>query len=451
MTKKQHDAEIKKLSIQDLVPYKNNARTHTEEHISQIAESIKEFGFTNPILIDSNNGIIAGHGRVLAAHRIGLKYVPTVCLDYLTETQKRAYIIADNKLALNAGWDDELLKLELAELDQLGFDNALIGFSADELDGLLGADSGRKQDKVPDTPDPSDIISQPGDIWLLGNHRIICGDSTDVDVISELMIGKTAACMWTDPPYNVNYEGTAGKIRNDNMQDDQFRNFLKSVFDCAFKNLAPGSPVYIAHADTEGLNFRWAFKKSGFKISGCLIWEKNSLVLGRSDYQWRHEPILYGWKPGAAHRWYGGRKQTTVFSLGDDVVSDNGDGTITLRFGETTSVISGTDIEIIEVETSIFRVEKPQKSKDHPTMKPVELIKPMLKNSTKEGDIVLDLFGGSGSTLIACEMLGRICMLCELCPAFCDVIVRRWQDFTGNVAVNQRGVGFDTIGVERGA
>jgi len=430
----------------DLIPYARNSRTHSDAQVAQIAGSIREFGFTNPVLIDKDNGIIAGHGRVMAAGKLGMDKVPCIRLGHLTETQRKAYIIADNKLALNAGWDEEMLKLEIRELLELDCDIGLIGFSEDELATLLDdASVGETDpDDVPEAPETP--LSVLGDIWLLGSHRLKCGDSTIVDDVSGAMGGVMADCLWTDPPYNVNYEGTAGKIKNDHMKDDAFRQFLRDAFGSAFQFMKPGAPAYIAHADTEGLNFRSAFTESGFKISGCLIWRKNSLVLGRSDYQWQHEPILYGWKTGASHRWYGGRKNTTLLELDGDLVTDNGDGTLTIRMGMESAVISGDSLKLHRVEPTVFNVEKPKVSTTHPTMKPTELITRMLRNSSREGDIVLDLFGGSGSTLIACELLGRFCRMVEFDPKFTDVIVTRWQDFTGKQAVHEvSGKTFDEL------
>lgn len=421
----------------ELVPYARNSRTHSPEQVAQIAASIREFGFTNPVLIDEDSGVIAGHGRLLAADLEGLAQVPTITLAGLTEAQKRAYVIADNKLALNAGWDEDMLRLELEALSEFGFDVDVVGFSEDELEALF-ATPGEKEgltdpDDVPDVEAP---VSQPGDLWILGPHRLLCGDSTNLEDVEQLMDGLMADACWTDPPYNVNYESKlAGKIKNDSMKDEAFRSFLYDAFLAAWTVMKPGAPLYVAHADTEGLNFRAAFKEAGFKISGCLVWAKNALVLGRSDYQWQHEPILYGWKPGAAHRWYGGRKQTTVLELGGSIFTQNEDGTITVRVGSESIILSGENLKAAPATSTVIRCEKPKRSSEHPTMKPTELIARMLRNSTREGDLVLDLFGGSGSTLICCEMLGRQARLMELDGRFVDVIVRRWQEFTGQSAV----------------
>ena len=428
--------QIQPRPIEGLIPYARNSRTHSDEQVAQIAASIREFGWTNPVLLDGANGIIAGHGRVLAARKLGMAEVPCIELAHMSEAQKKAYIIADNKLALNAGWDEEMLRLEISELGDLGFDLALTGFSDEDMDALFAKDAVQEGLTDPDdVPDLADPISKQGDVWVLGAHKVMCGDSTSLVDVESLMGGLMADACWTDPPYNVNYESKlAGKIKNDSMADGKFRAFLYDAFISAYAVMKPGAPIYVAHADTEGLNFRGAFKDAEFKISGCLVWAKDSLVLGRSDYQWQHEPVLYGWKPGAAHRWYGGRKQTTLMQLGGSVFTQNEDGTVTAKIGDQSIVISGDNLKATQTESTIIRCEKPKRSSAHPTMKPVELISKMLRNSTREGDIVVDLFGGSGSTLISCQMLGRQARLMELDAKFVDVIVRRWQEFTGKQA-----------------
>ncbi len=382
--------------IERLRPYSKNPRTHSPEQVAKIAASMAEFGFTNPVLVDSADGIIAGHGRLQAAQRLGLEQVPVVVLDHLTDAQRRAYVIADNKLALDAGWDGELLAAELAELERDGFDLGLTGFTDEELEEIWAeADAAVIDDDAVDAaPEPPETpISRPGDLWVLGRHRVLCGDSTSTADVARLMDGRVADCLWTDPPYNVAYEGAAGSIANDQMTPQAFGAFLAAAFDSAIAVLRPGAPAYVAHADTEGLAFRRAFVESGFHLASCLIWRKNSLVLGRSDFHWQHEPILYGWKQGAAHPWFGGRDKTTVLDF-----------------------------------------PRPARSEDHPTMKPVALVEAMLAVSTKAGKVVLDLFGGSGTTLVACERLGRSARLIELDPRFVDVIVRRWEELTGREA-----------------
>lgn len=431
-------SKIEMLDAAKLIPYARNSRTHSDDQVQQIAASIREFGFTNPILISETDDIIAGHGRLLAAQLLKIKKVPCIRLGYLTEAQRKAYVIADNKLALNAGWDDELLRLELGGLRDEGFEIGLTGFSSEEVDALLlGGDDVDEQGNVDDDEAPTaqdKCISGQGDVWMLGDHRVMCGDSTSIEDVEKLCDGSIVDCCWTDPPYNVNYEGSAGKIKNDNMGNAQFRQFLSEAFVSAFAVMRPGAPIYIAHADTEGYNFRGAFIDAGFKLSGCLIWVKPSLVLGRSDYQWRHEPILYGWKPGAAHSWYGGRAKTTVIDAENAPFRVMQDESVQIEIGESTLIISGESLCVEELVGSTIRAEKPRRNAEHPTMKPVDLVLRMLKNSSRRGDVILDLFGGSGSTLIACQKSSRKARLMEFDPRFADVIVRRWQAFTGQKA-----------------
>lgn len=378
-------------NVNDLIPYIRNARTHSESQIAQIAASIKEFGFLSPILIAEDNTILAGHGRLAAAQKLGLKQVPCVKENHLTETQRRAYIIADNRLSLNAGWDDEMLAIELSELQGVDFDLDLLGFDESELASIF--EDGKEVED--DDFDVTEELNKPsfskvGDIWTLGRHRLICGDSTKEETYKRLMDGKKANLVVTDPPYNVNYEGSAGKIKNDNMDNDKFYNFLLDAFSNMEKVMADDASIYVFHADTEGLNFRKAFNDAGFYLSGCCIWKKPSLVLGRSPYQWQHEPCLYGWKKKGKHQWYSGRKETTIWEF-----------------------------------------EKPKKNADHPTMKPIPLLAYPITNSSMSNTLILDPFGGSGSTLIACEQTDRSCYTIELDEKFCDVIVKRYIEQVG--------------------
>lgn len=448
-------SNIELIAPSDLVAFSRNSRTHSDEQVLQIVASIQEFGFTNPILISGDGEIIAGHGRVLAAERLGMAEVPCLRLSHLSDEQRRAYVIADNKLAENAGWDKELLALELGELRDLGFGIDVIGFSKDELELLfldgddIDGEGNTDDDAVPDAGDG--YVSSEGDVWVLGDHLVMCGDSTVESDFSELMGSELADLCWTDPPYNVNYEGSAGKIKNDHMEGGAFRQFLLDCFGLVASYLHAGASCYVAHADTEGRSFRGAFQDSGFKTSGCLVWIKPSLVLGRSDYQWQHEPILYGWKEGAAHRWFGGRKQTTVLNAEAAPFVVTADGAVEIDTGETTLRISGSDLKVEELVGSVIRHEKPRKSGEHPTMKPVGLILRMLKNSSQRGDIVLDPFGGSGSTLIAAQKSGRRARLMELDPRFVDVIVRRWQEWSGLKAhLRSSGESYDALAASRG-
>lgn len=392
--------EVKVKSVDDLIPYARNSRTHSDEQVLQIASSIREFGFNNPVLIDQDGGIIAGHGRVLAARKIGMNEVPTIELRHLTETQKRAYVIADNKIALNAGWDDEMLKLELEELKLADFNIDLTGFSDEEFNLLMDEPETHKEGLTEDDAVPGvteNPITKPGDIWMLGKHRVMCGDSINIKDIEKLTDGSMVDMLLTDPPYNVGYTGKTKDaliILNDSMNNDSFRQFLRDAFAGAVAVMKPGAVFYIWHSDSEGYNFRGACFDVGLQVRQCIIWNKQTFVMGRQDYQWKHEPCLYGWKDGAGHLWASDRKQTTVINY-----------------------------------------DRPFRSEFHPTMKPVGLFEYQLLNNTKGGDIVLDLFGGSGTTLIASEKNGRHGYLMELDPNYCDVIVKRWQDFTGKDAI----------------
>lgn len=446
--------------VADLVPYERNTRQHDDEQVDQIAASIAEFGFIAPIIFDAGrHRIAAGHGRLLAAKRLGLARVPVIRVEHLTDAQFRAYSIADNKLTDNSRFDHDLLVAELSGLRDEGFDLTPIGFTDEELADLLpdldeepAAPTVTDEDDVPAAqPDP---VSRAGDVWRLGQHRVMCGDSTSGEALDALLAGQPAACLWTDPPYNVNYQGSAGKILNDNMADHEFAKFLRDVFRNAAAHLVDGGPAYIAHADAGpmGVAFRQEFMRAGFHLSACLIWRKNTFTLGRSDYHWQHEPILYGWKQGAAHRWYGDRDKATMLELVGSVVTRTAEDEVQVNLGETAVVIRGQGLTVEGARGSVFLEEKPKRNSEHPTMKPVALIERMLDNSTQPGDVVLDLFGGSGSTLIACEKIKRVARLMELDPRFADVEVRRWQDFTGRMArLEETGETFAEVQARRAA
>ena len=379
------------VDIDKLVPYANNARTHSPAQINKLRSSLREFGFINPVIIDRDFGIIAGHGRVLAAREEGISEVPCVYADHLTEAQKKAYIIADNRMAMDAGWDEEMLRIEIESLQADAFDLALTGFDEKELSKLFDDGNDAKDDDFDvDEELKKPTFSKAGDVWKLGRHRLVCGDSTRPETYEVLMEGRKANLVLTDPPYNVNYEGTAGKIKNDNMASEKFFDFLFDAFSCMEKVMADDASIYVFHADTEGLNFRKAFDAAGFYLSGCCIWKKPSLVLGRSPYQWQHEPCLFGWKKNGKHQWYSDRKQTTIWEF-----------------------------------------EKSKKNGEHPTMKPIPLLCYPITNSTMSNTLVLDPFGGSGSTLIACEQTDRSCSTIELDAKFCDVIVNRYIELVG--------------------
>lgn len=380
--------------VEELIPYARNARTHSSAQITQIAASIKEFGFLAPIVIAEDNTILCGHGRFYAAQKLGLKKIPCVKESHLTEAQKRAYIIADNKLSINAGWDDELLAVELSDLQGEGVDLSITGFDEKELADLF--DDKSKSDVEDDGYDLSAALEkaafvQRGDIWTVGRHRLMCGDATSADDVAALMGGKRANLLLTDPPYGVSFKSSSGlTIQNDSIKDEDFYCFLKSAFSAAVDCLEKGAAAYIFHADTEGLNFRRAFVDAGFHLAGCCIWVKDSLVLGRSDYQWQHEPVLYGFLQNGKHSWYSDRKQTTIWNFA-----------------------------------------KPKKNANHPTSKPLDLLSYPIQNSTQENAVVLDTFGGSGSTLMACELTNRICYTMELDEKYASVILRRYVDDTG--------------------
>ncbi len=383
--------EMQLISTEKLIPYVNNARTHSAEQINKLRSSLREFGFINPVIIDRDYNVIAGHGRIEAAKAESISEVPCVFADYLTEAQKKAYILADNRMAMDAGWDEELLRVEIEALQAESFDVGLTGFDESEIADLFETDSEVKDDDFDVGAElEKPPVTKSGDLWLLGNHRLICGDSTREETYTLLMDGKKANLVVTDPPYNVNYEGSAGKIKNDNMENGKFYQFLLDAFTCMEKVMENDASIYVFHADTEGLNFRKAFADAGFYLSGTCIWKKQSLVLGRSPYQWQHEPVLFGWKKKGSHQWYTGRKESTIWEF-----------------------------------------DKPKKNGDHPTMKPVPLVAYPIKNSSMSNCIVLDPFGGSGSTLIACEQTDRVCHTIELDEKFCDVIVKRFIEQAG--------------------
>ena len=397
--------EMQLVPLEKLVPYVNNARTHSPEQITRLRSSVREFVFINRVFIDRVYGIIAGHGLLLAAKEENFTEVPCVFVDYLTEAQKKAYILADNRMALDAGWDEELLRIEIESLQGADFDVSLTGFNEDEIADLF-ADENDKAAKDDDF-DLSAALEKAsfverGDIWTVGRHRLMCGDATSAEDVAKLMNGKKANLIVTDPPYNVAFKASDGlTIQNDSMKNDEFYTFLYNSFQNMAEHLENGGSAYVFHADTEGLNFRKAFLDAGFHLAGVCIWVKNSLVLGRSDYQWQHEPVLFGWKKGGKHSWYSDRSQTTIWNY-----------------------------------------DKPKRNKNHPTSKPLDLLGYPICNSSQENAVVMDTFGGSGSTLMACEQLNRICCMMELDEKYASVILRRYVEDTGdaeNVYVLRNG------------
>jgi len=389
-----------------LVPYARNARTHSEEQVAQIAASIVEFRFTNPILAGSDGVIVAGHGRLAAAQKLGLDTVPVVVLDHLTPTQRRALIIADNRIAENAGWDDAMLRIELQSLQEDGFNLDITGFDADALAEIMAGeettvDGNTDEDAIPELSETA--ISRPGDVWILGNHRLVCGDATQPSSYEQLLAGQRVQMIWSDLPYNVNYANSAkDKLRGKHrpiLNDNLGEGFYDFVFD-ALSLMLPhcDGAVYIAMSSSELDTLQAAFRAAGGKWSTFIIWAKHTFTLGRADYQRQYEPILYGWPEGSSRHWCGDRDQGDVWSI-----------------------------------------KKPARNDLHPTMKPVELMERSIRNSSRPGDVVLDCFGGSGSTLIAAEKSGRRCFMMELDPKYCDVIVRRWQEFSGGKAISEEG------------
>jgi DNA modification methylase len=400
--------------IEKLIPYARNPRTHSDAQIAQIAASITEFGFNNPILVDAKAGIIAGHGRLLAARKLELKEVPVIVLDHLTEAQKRAYILADNQLALNAAWNDELLSIELAALQEEEFNLGLIGFDDAELTRLLAAqgaaDGLTDEDAVPELPQTPTSVA--GDLWILGNHKLLVGDATDQAVVVRLMIGDSADLIFTDPPYNVDYEGYTKerlKIKGDRMSDAEFKQFLQKGFRSCRAAVKPGASLYVCHSSSWQREFQNALESAGFEVRCQIIWAKNTFAWGFGRYKFQHEPLFYAHVAGEKDPWYGDKSQSTL-----------------------------------------WQENKPAANRIHPTAKPVELIERALLNSSKAGDVVADLFGGSGSTLIACERRNRKARVLEIDPRYVDCILQRWQQYTGSKAVlDGDGRMFDEIAAER--
>lgn len=400
--------------LDKLIPYARNPRTHSDAQVAQIAASISEFGFNNPILVDTNAGIIAGHGRLLAARKLQLQQVPVIVLDHLSETQKRAYILADNQLALNAGWDEDLLGSELSDLRDLDFNLDLLGFDGLELSRLLADDNAitglTDEDAVPELPQTP--VSVAGDLWSLGDHRLLVGDATVRDDVHRLMAGDAADLVFTDPPYNVDYEGYTEdrlKIQGDRMTATQFQEFLLGAFS-NYRHIAKlGASLYICHSSSWQREFQNALETAGLEVRCQIIWAKNTFAWGFGRYKFQHEPIFYCHVAGQKDSWYGDKSQSTL-----------------------------------------WQEKKPAANRMHPTAKPVELVERALLNSSKSGDLVVDLFGGSGSTLIGCERRGRKARLMEIDPKYADCIVKRWQEYTGKqAALECDGRAFDAVAAER--
>ena len=435
--------------ITTLVPNPRNPNQHPSKQIELLAKIIKSQGWRAPITVSTRSGfVVRGHGRLLAAQWLGLGQVPVDRQDYATEAEEWADLIADNRIAELSQIDEGLLASLLTEINISDFDSSLTGFSDKQIDNLL-ADFNIQEVKE-DNFDPAaaaaeikEPITKPGDVWQLGRHRLMCGDATVISDIERLMDGKLASMVFTDPPYNVAYEGgTADKltIKNDNMSADKFNQFLHDAFTSMFIATEPGGAIYICHADSEGANFRGSLLDAGWLLKQCLVWAKNQFVIGRQDYQWQHEPILYGWKPGAAHRFYGGRKQGTVFEeAAPIIVREDNEGTLlTFTAGIQMVTIRVPSFEVLQSGddgvSTVWRFEKPLRNGEHPTMKPIGLCARAIQNSSRPGEIAADFFGGSGSTLMAAEQTERSCYMMELDPVYSDVIIRRWEEFTGQKA-----------------
>lgn len=382
--------KIEMMDISKLVPYKNNAKLHPQEQIDQIKSSIQQFGNNDPIAIDKDNVIIEGHGRMLALEQLGHKEVPVIKLGHLSDEQRKAYTLIHNQLTMNSGFDLELLKIELDDI--VNIDMTEFDFDYDFPEDGEEVVEDEFDGEIPEEPK-----SKRGEIYQLGRHRLMCGDSTKEEDVQKLMGGARVDLLLTDPPYNVDYTGKtkdALKIENDKKDDSEFRQFLVDAFKSADSVMKPGAVFYIWHADSEGYNFRGACFDIDWQVRQCLIWNKNVMVMGRQDYHWKHEPCLYGWKPGGSHLWASDRKQTTVLNF-----------------------------------------DRPTVNKEHPTMKPVKLFDYQMQNNTKKEDVVLDLFGGSGTTLVAAEQNGRVSYTMEYDPRYIDVIINRWEELTGEKAV----------------
>jgi len=438
------------MDVVRIVPNPRNPNQHGNKQIELLAKIIKSQGWRAPITVSNRSGfVVRGHGRLLAAQYLGVGQVPVDRQDYATEAEEWADLIADNRIAELSQVDDALLAGLMSDITITDFDIGLTGYSEKQLDNLM-ADFKNIDvqednfDTVAAVAEIKEPITKPGDVWQLGRHRLMCGDATKQSDIEKLMDGALAVMVFTDPPYNVAYEGaTKDKltIQNDNMPSDQFNRFLQAAFTSMITATEPGGAIYVCHADSEGSNFRGALQEAGWLFKQCLIWVKNQFVIGRQDYQWQHEPILYGWKPGAAHRWFGGRKQATVIEEAAPIcVKQEADGALlTFTAGIQTVTIRVPSYEVLQAGddslSTIWRFEKPLRNGEHPTMKPIGLCARAIQNSSQPGEIAIDFFGGSGSTLMAAEQTDRIAYLSEIDPIYCDVIIQRWEAFTGQKAV----------------
>ena len=432
-----HEMTIEKWPISKLVPYASNPRKN-DHAVDRMAAVIKEFGFRVPVLARSDGELVDGHLRLKAAMALGLDTVPVLLADDLSPEHIKAFRLLVNRSATWASFDEELLAKEIEELMLSGFDITFTGFEQSELDKLLReyAAVENDPDALPDLPEIS-LVSE-GEVWCLGRHRLLCGDSLNVLNMGHLLKGESVAMVWTDPPYNVDYQGKAGSIKNDKMPATNFEEFLYKAFVQMREALRPGGAIYVAHSEAgNGLSFRQAFSRAGLRFASCLIWKKSQAVMGRGDYHWQHEPIIYGWKPGAAHKWFGNRKQKTIVDVSLSGLTQDADGAWQALIDGRIYKITGQDLKIEEIGTTVIEIPKPARSEDHPTTKPVALVEVMVSNSSPTAGLVLDSFGGSGSTLIACEILGRRCAMMEIDPKYAHRIIVRWQNFTGKQAFRE--------------
>lgn len=412
---------IENLKPSDIIPYVNNPR-HNESAVDAVASSIRDFGFNVPIVLDKDRVIITGHTRHQAAIKLGLETVPCIIADHLTPAQAKAFRLADNRVSELATWDEELLQAELQQLSEMGIDMGDFGFTEEELESLDDI----AEDTPPEVDEDAEPITQPGDLYELGDHRLLCGDSTKAEDVARLTAGQDVDLLVTDPPYNVAYEGMNGMtIENDSMSSSDFYAFLRDAFVAGNTRLRKGAAIYIWYATAEHFNFHSAVDAVGWKYRQQLIWVKNAIVLGRSDYQWQHEPCIYASKPGATRYFTEARNESTVIEDRPDIK------------GMSKADLQALCRELLNrqpIPTTVLREDKPVRSEIHPTMKPVKLFARLVINSSKRGDRVLDLFGGSGTTMMACEQLGRKAYLMELDPKYCDAIVARWEQQTGRKA-----------------
>lgn len=441
------------LTVMNPAPYNPRRQLRSgDPEYEALRRSIREFGLVDPIVWNETTGnIVGGHQRYFVLRDEGVTDTD-VSVVRLDPEREKALNLALNKI--EGGWDEEKLAALLADLEGSGLDMALTGFGQDEIDALLRgapAPGSVQEDDFDAEAELEKIqvpVTRPGDLWLLGRHRLLCGDATNPEHVRRLMAGQPAAMVFTDPPYNVDYTGATKdqlKILNDKMAPDQFRAFLLSAYQNMIASTRPGGAIYVCYGEAEGINFRTAMVEAGWLLKQIIIWVKQAFVLGRQDYQWQHEPILYGWKPGASHYWYGGRKQTTVIdNQGGLAVAPQADGSVllTVAAGDQTVVVRAREYEVVHADTTVWRVDRPVRSEDHPTMKPIEVPARGIRNSSQSGDIVLDSFLGAGSTLMAAEQLERSCYGMELAPRYCDVIIRRWEKWTGQKGVREDGLQF---------